>query len=664
MQPLHNCLFLNFTPLERKRIMSFKYRFLIFFQLVFVLCGYSQLNTYTFLQEARDDIAKGNYFEAIQKLDACIQSRAGQYDAYFFRGISKYFLNDNIGALQDLNVAVTVYDPYLSDAYHYRSFVKYRLGDYDGAIRDINSLMATQKNDPKLYMERAFAKLANQDYNGALKDCNKTLSLQWANENLYLCKGMAENALAQYDSAMSDYQKALHINPKNPDVYIRIGMTDAAQNNYDKAIEHFNYALKLDSVNTLAYFSRAEAYVKLEKQAEAFADFNTVIKLDPMNALAYFDRAIMEGQKNDYTDALADFNKVLVLNPKNIQALFNRAKLKCVLNDYPGALDDFNTTLELFPYFVEAYYERARLKEMMHDYKGAEADYNTGKVMGELNHYKDNSQRQSDSATLTHLTALNSNFNSDAIKQSDTSSVDLLPIFYININYNKTGCYPIVFKRSGKEYNSFCITNKNDESPGNNADSALALLNEGMKDTLLDVASTLKRAVKETNMQLFSDALKDCNSIVEREPESAIGYFERSIASCKEVDMLSRFNEGTQYTMVDKTYKVAQDPKDEKYEMALNDLNKTIQLEPEFSLAYYNRAFVKYKLKDMAGAIQDYSTAIKLDPTFADAFYNRGLLNFINNDKLGACQDYSKAGELGITKSYELIKQFCSQVLK
>ncbi len=641
-----------------------KFRLVFLLQFIAVFVASAQLNTNAFLQEARVDISQNNYFEAIQKLDACIQARPGQYDAYFFRGICKYSLNDNLGALQDLNVAVTVYDPYLSDAYHYRSYVKYRLGDYDGAIRDINQLIAIESGDPKLYLERAFSKLANQDYNGALKDCNKTLSMQWANENLYLCRGMAENALNSYDSALVDYNKAIAINPKNTDAYIRIGITNSAMGNNLQAIQEYNHALKLDSANTLAYFSRAEAYVKLDKQKEAFEDFNTVIKYDPLNALAYFDRAVMEGQKNDYTDALADFDKVLVLNPKNIQALFNRAKLKAALGDIKGALADYNSTIDLFPYFVEAYYERARLKEAMHDIKGAQADYNTGKVMGELSHFKDNNQRASDSATLTHLTALNSNFDSQ--KQADTVSVALMPLFYLaqNDNSGKAGCFPLVLKRSGKEYSSFCITNKKSEASGNTSDSALYLLNQGLKDSVMDIQSTLQRAIKETNMQLFSDALKDCNDVIERDPESAIAYFERSVSLCKEIDMLSRFSEDEQYTTVNKTYKIAKDPKTEKYDMALTDLNKVLQLEPEFSLAYYNRAFVKYKLKDLNGAINDYTKAVTLDATFADAFYNRGLLFFVQNDKLSACQDYSKAGELGLTKAYEVIKLYCGQVLK
>src|SRR6201998_3768600 len=167
-------------------MLSSKFVLLFILQFVFALSAFSQFNTNTYLQEAREDMAANRYFDAIQKLDVCIQTRAGQYDAYFFRGVCKYYLNDNLGAEEDLNVAVSIYDPYLSDAFHYRSYVKYKLGDYDGAISDINQIIKQQPNNPKLYLERAFSKLSGQDYNGVLADCSKVLKMQYASENLYL----------------------------------------------------------------------------------------------------------------------------------------------------------------------------------------------------------------------------------------------------------------------------------------------------------------------------------------------------------------------------------------------------------------------------------------------------------------------------------------------
>ncbi|MGP8214494.1 MAG: tetratricopeptide repeat protein [Bacteroidia bacterium] len=646
---------------------SSKFRAALIIQFIFAINGFSQLNVNAYLNEARTDMSSNNYFDAMQKLDICIKVQPGKFEAFFFRGVCKYFLNDDIGAEQDLNVAVTIYDPYLYDAYHYRSFVKYRLGDYEGAISDINQIIAIKEDDPKLYVERAFSKLSGQDYNGAISDCNKSLSLHWAGENLYMCKGMAENAINKFDSALINYNKALKINPKNEEIYVRIGMTDAAMSNYREAIGQYNVALKIDSVCTLAYYGRAEAYVKMNDEDSALDDLNTVIKYEPTNALAYFNRGIIEAGKTEYNDAIADFDKVLVLNPKNIQALFNRAKLKCSINDLQGALSDFNKTIDLFPYYIEAYYDRARVKESLHDYEGAKADYNLGKVMADLGHYRGNSEKLNDSVTLMHLTSLNSDFDNGGQKSADSVSIVLLPIFCVtpkDNNLGKQGYFPVLLKKNRKEYGNFCLTNNRPQLPGSSTDSALHVLNATVTDTSRQIGIIFKEAVEETNMQLFSDAVNDYDKIIKQDSGYAIAYLARAVNYCKEMEMLSRFNEDEQYTLVNNTYKIVKETKNDKYEMALADFSKLIQIEPDFAFAYYNRAYVKYKLQDFNGAVDDYSKAIQIDPDMADAYYNRGLLLFCLGDKLNSCQDFSKAGELGRTEAYVLIKRYCSQALK
>ncbi|HTB32281.1 MAG TPA: tetratricopeptide repeat protein, partial [Bacteroidia bacterium] len=77
-----------------------------------------------------------------------------------------------------------------------------------------------------------------------------------------------------------------------------------------------------------------------------------------------------------------------------------------------------------------------------------------------------------------------------------------------------------------------------------------------------------------------------------------------------------------------------------------------------------NRAYVKYKMHDLNGAVDDYNYALQIDPGFADTYYNRGLLLFLLNAKVDACEDFSKAGELGLTQAYLIIKIYCSQVTK
>ncbi|MCK9207783.1 MAG: hypothetical protein M0P66_11780, partial [Salinivirgaceae bacterium] len=97
------------------------------------------------------------------------------------------------------------------------------------------------------------------------------------------------------------------------------------------------------------------------------------------------------------------------------------------------------------------------------------------------------------------------------------------------------------------------------------------------------------------------------------------------------------------------------------YQEVINDLDKVIQLNPTFGIAYYNRGNVKCLSKDFTGAIDDYSKAIETGPEMPQAYYNRGLTLIFLQDSEKGCLDMSKAGELGLEDSYPVIKKYCSK---
>ena len=94
------------------------------------------------------------------------------------------------------------------------------------------------------------------------------------------------------------------------------------------------------------------------------------------------------------------------------------------------------------------------------------------------------------------------------------------------------------------------------------------------------------------------------------------------------------------------------------HELVKRDLDKVIELAPDFVFAYYNRGNILAALKDYRAAIVDYDRALELDPNLAEAYYNRGLTHiFLGNNRQGV-QDLSKAGELGLYSAYNIIKRF------
>ena len=83
-----------------------------------------------------------------------------------------------------------------------------------------------------------------------------------------------------------------------------------------------------------------------------------------------------------------------------------------------------------------------------------------------------------------------------------------------------------------------------------------------------------------------------------------------------------------------------------KFEEALRDLSKAIELNPKNSKAYINRGIVQSALGSAPGAEADFTQAITLDPKSSDAFYNRGKVRNDMTDFDGALEDYNKAIEL------------------
>lgn len=84
----------------------------------------------------------------------------------------------------------------------------------------------------------------------------------------------------------------------------------------------------------------------------------------------------------------------------------------------------------------------------------------------------------------------------------------------------------------------------------------------------------------------------------------------------------------------------------QKYEVALADLDRSIELDSSSSGMYYNRGLVHYQAGDYQSALIDYGQAIKLDPVDADIYINQGMVySALHKDEL-ALENYNKAIEL------------------
>ena len=87
------------------------------------------------------------------------------------------------------------------------------------------------------------------------------------------------------------------------------------------------------------------------------------------------------------------------------------------------------------------------------------------------------------------------------------------------------------------------------------------------------------------------------------------------------------------------------------------DLDQVIKLSPKNVYAHFNKGNVCMLQGDITGAISCYSHAIELKPDLAEAYYNRGLMYLRMGNKELGIADLSKAGELGVLPSYNVLKR-------
>ncbi|MFZ4591403.1 MAG: FISUMP domain-containing protein [Ignavibacteria bacterium] len=111
-------------------------------------------------------------------------------------------------------------------------------------------------------------------------------------------------------------------------------------------------------------------------------------------------------------------------------------------------------------------------------------------------------------------------------------------------------------------------------------------------------------------------------------------------------NFLSKLFGSNKQTAVDYNEQGIKKEQSRNYKESINLFTKAIELEPNYSEAYYNRGCSYGHLKDYLKAIADYTKAIELYPLFVYAYYNRGFA-YLNS------QNYSKAIS-DLTKTIEI----------
>ena len=239
---------------------------------------------------------EGDYKNAIKFYNKAIPLIPTITSIYYYRGCSKQYLEDYIGAVEDFDKSIEIGASNRDLSYYQRSKIKsHKLRDKKGALEDLNKAIELNPNDADYYYSRA---ILVDDYD-ALQDLNKAVELAPKDADNYIARGLRKKAMEDLEGSISDITKYIELNPK-------------------------------DSLLTVseAYSLRAGMRLFQNNLEDALLDHNKAVEADRSNEKALVERGIIKDLLKDFDGAILDFNKAIELNPKYADAYYHRGSVK------------------------------------------------------------------------------------------------------------------------------------------------------------------------------------------------------------------------------------------------------------------------------------------------------------------------------------------------
>lgn len=653
-------------PHQIKTNMKFLY-ILLTFQFIFIFGAISQFNTPVYINKARREIVNNENQKAIERLNTIIKVKPNLYDAYFFRGIAKFGMGDYTGAIEDFTETVKI-NPFFPTAYQYRGIAKDALHNYNSALNDFDKAISMDINNPSLYMARSLTKINVQNFSAAIDDLNKAIKLNTKVADFYIYRAVAKSGLKDYEAAIHDCNIAIGFNQFNTQAFVRRGLIFFAQEKYIEAIEDYNHAIKINPNEAYTYYVRALAKYKMDNLEGTLTDYSKVIELNKYNALAYYNRAMLFAQLGNLSKAISDLSMVSEINPDHILTHYNRGQMRMEQGSYSEAIDDFSKALKIYPDFGEAYYMRAMAKRKIGDMRSAQNDYNI--ATNKLNSQNSDSSKVAfNDVKYRKVIELEANFNNNFIGDdkiySVFSGIEPLPDFFAFLNENSKALKQNNYRGIDENLKNIPkpLTLCICDSDTISDYNKLAITIDSLwEEPVRDEIYEFLYGIIELGKKNFNSSLEAFSKAIDMNNDFALAYYNRAYTRLKMIDFINSIDQDI-HISVDgqkKQLKTKTEARND-YTEILADYNKALELKPDYAIIYFNRANLKIKAKNYNGALFDYNRSIKLEPEFAEAFYNKALVHIYLKEFDIACYALSKAGELGLKQAYVVIKRYCGK---
>ena len=649
----------------------------------------AQINTDQVLRIGQNALYFEDYMLSIQYFNQVIQAKPYLAKPYFFRGIAKYNLEDYKGAEEDATIAIE-HNPFITDAYELRGVARQNQGKHKEAIADYAKALELLPHNRGIQFNKALAEEEIKDYDSAEQSFKELLTSHPGFDNGYI--GRAKLYLAKGDtiSAINDLNKALSINKNATNAYvIRANIAMHSNKDFQSALNDMNEAIKLQPRYAGFFINRAFLRYNLDDYFGAMADYDYAIQLEPLNSVALFNRGLLRAEVHDNDKAIDDFSKVLSLNCNDHKALYNRAMLYKETHDFKKALADINKVIEAYPSFAGAYFLRYDIYRLSGNMHNAEKDYNKSMALAKkpIENTNDQSTVNNDTEpqevvanrftsllTIENDTDVEEEYNNKSIRgkvQDRNINIEIEPMFalsyYTSPTQLKENNYYI---KEADELNTtrllrffLMVTNREpqltDENDIKRHFESIEYYNAYISSHEQRAIDYFGRAMDFMTIHNYKSAIADLERAINLTPDFTLGYLMRAIARYKnmEVERVSKEKNTLDNENNSTSPQFEMEKARIEYNLIMADFDRVIELSPRMAIAHYNKGCLLAATQDYTSALSAFSTAIELKPDFGEAFYNRGYVYLKLGNKENGITDLSKAGELGIIPSYNLLKR-------
>jgi tetratricopeptide (TPR) repeat protein len=439
----------------------------------------------------------------------------------------------------------------------------------------------------------------------------KELKAYPKNENVLRRLGYLYIKTNQYDLGKKYYEEVLALNPKCVRCITNIGLVYEAKGDYKKALECLDKAIAIDPANPISYSNRAHLKENSSDNSGALADYDKAVALDFENAGYYVQRGNFHFKQGSFALAIADMNRSVQLAPDNYFPYYRRSIIYFESHKLDEAFADVNKALQLDSTQQELYSYRGAVYASVEEHDKAIADYSKA------------IQLKPDD----YLPYYNLSLEKHALEDMDGYCTDMQE------------CYTIL-KKDGQNdslKNTLQIaiaSNCDSTQPGYFYQRGIALFNLQQYKRAIDIYTAGIRKFPD-NVILLSFR-GNAHFAMLHYTEAIEDYYASGKNKVEIAQQAEGFLSSMQVSIAEAKFMLG------KYEEALTDINKAIEMLPVASKSFptgdlYNtQGSIFLALGKYQEALTGFNKCIELNPSFAPAYLNRAVarLNLSNKLKL------------------------------